>query len=306
MLRIVALLTFASTAALAQDKVFEPSAKERAAALVAQGRESGKAGDYAKALEHFKEALQVFPEPSNHCYVGLAYARLKQWTQAHFAFEQCRALAMQDFPGWSEPILADVERALHDGRFARVEVTTNPVDTQIAFSALGAGEVFDAPATLYLPLGVHKLTVMRKGFRPETVDIALQTTRRYPVYVVLQPEPESTANPELTPEPPLPPSEPPAPMSAMTLPAETVAAAVEPDESHVGAWLALSSGVAAAIAGGMFHVLAVDTSARAAKKLDTDPRYAELIEKFETQRTLAYAGYGLGVVGLGLGVVLLW
>lgn len=105
--------------------------------------------------------------------------------------------------------------------------------------------------------------------------------------------------------PPKRPSSPPPtaePMAAIQI---TSAAATEPLTSSRGTlgWVSLAAGAACFGVGGIFHALAADVR----DEIETsDAAQAERKRSdFETRRTSAYVGYGLGVAGLVAGTALL-
>jgi hypothetical protein len=255
---------------------------ERAAELVAEGEEFGRAGDFEEALERFRAAELASPDPLHDCLIALTHLRLEQWTQAAYFAERCRERSGGQAPvPWYDDALAQIDEALARGGYAPVTLTSQPPGAEVSTpSSVGLGTVV-TPTTLWLAPGTHRFVAAAEGHHPTPSLVRIDSPQpRVEVF-------------ELTPIPPAP---------APTPEPEVLVEPVPAERRGTPAWPKWTAGAggAALIAGGVFH-----TTAYLARRRAIDPQhdYDTEVQALKRDRLIAAGLYGVSAVALSAAMV---
>jgi tetratricopeptide (TPR) repeat protein len=203
-----------------------------------------KQGRFAEALAKFEETWALRPHPSIQFNLGKCFEELGDSSKALRAYREYLRLAPEatDRDVVSESI-ARLERSLRAKGLQQLSVTAQPAGAHVT---VDGAELGPAPATVTLPVGVHRVVVSAEGFASFEKAVLLQLLEASSLEVTLEPAapvvdaPVRVAQPVL--EPAVKPSEPTA-----------LAATVElQPKRRVWTWVAGGVAVAAAgVAGGL-------------------------------------------------------
>lgn len=91
-------------------------------ALVAEGEDLARRGEYSRAIARFKQAERIEPHAANACRIALTYLRRELWPQAEIFLAQCRqrSSTADPAPGW----LPEAEKELAS-KLAEVDVAAS-------------------------------------------------------------------------------------------------------------------------------------------------------------------------------------
>lgn len=156
--------------------------------------------------------------------------------------------------------------------------------------------------------GQHVLKASAPGFRETTATLTLADGQGQAVALKLEADPNAVATTTTTSLPPTAPSAAPPPQSAPATPAPAPAPGGEGGGSNVLAFGALGLGVAGVAVGTIFGVMALSTksSLDSACTNKTCPSSSQSdIDALGMRATVSTVGFGVGIVGAGLGIVLL-
>jgi hypothetical protein len=273
-----------------------PARAETAKQLVVKGEKLAKDGRLTEAIDSFKQADRIERRASHACLIALAYIRRELWPQAEIFLALCheRATRADPLPDWVT--LADkqlVER-LAKANVAAVHLRVAPPElaakAQLVVSSFAPDELF-SPRTIHLAPGKHLITATA-GDR--SVQQAIEIEGKSPREIVLD---FDAREPEPAPMPAPPVFERPAPQPVR------VAA-----PSRLVPWTLIALGGAIVAGGGAYHVLAFNkTRDRLVDATDSTPdpdQYDAYSNKFDTQRMVTIAMYGVGAAVLVTGIVL--
>ncbi|MCA9674720.1 MAG: hypothetical protein H6709_13035 [Kofleriaceae bacterium] len=273
----------------------EPSATERARAiadqakpLAQQGAETGDHGKLTEAIDLYKQAYALDPNPAYQCNAGVALRLVGELARAQPMLAECvaryrgAASARDVFRGQ----LADVEAALATSHVA-VDIVTAPAGAAVGASTLADDEHVTAPGLLWLPPGTHTLTTRLAGYVTATTtveisadEVAAGAKRRVRIDLVAE-----------TPTP------------------QVVERVVEKPVTRgtgkrTAGWIAVIGGGALIAGGGVMHWVSYQTRDELAQL--SGAAYDTKLETFQTQRNLTYGLYGLGAAAAITGGVLLY
>lgn len=277
------------------------------------GKEHVEAGRFAEARAAFEEAIEAPDLQAEHRWrllLALAYT-WEQLTRAEPALRHYQQFLLEsDVPAASSGKWAERRTIARESvvklesvllkRTGRVDVASTPAGARVDVvpAPEGLRGPPETPLTLYLPPGVHRLSLALEGFVPAASDVDVAIGGAQGVSVALVPEQE--------PEP-----EPPAlDVAAAPELALGLTATAEPEApSLVPAWTLLVAGGLAVIAGGVCTSLALD-DARAMSALDPalgpveGPRQWNALHDSVKRYQIAYATlYGVGGAAIAAGTV---
>jgi hypothetical protein len=268
----------ASRIAGAQPAEPEPPAPPPAtpdAALVAQGEELARSGEFSRAIVAFKQAEKLRPSAANACRIGLAYTRRELWSQAELFFARCkrRATAADPTPSWFDAAAAQLAAKLAEIDAASIEVRVDAPNATISISSFPPDEEFE-PQAVHLSPGNYTITARAPERGPGQVAVSVEGRTSQIVTLAL----------------PHPPPPPPPPLTR---------------EQKLGRTL-LYIGAGALVIGVAAHGLAtyersqLDDARAANDPVDWD-RHAG---SFETDRAIAIGGYTVAIAGIVIGAIL--
>jgi tetratricopeptide (TPR) repeat protein len=145
----------------AQATTDDPTAREKARAIVLEGAKLYERGDFSAALAHFQSAYAVFASPKIHYNLGLAFGGMGRHAQALGAFERFLREASDAAAEQLEDARAQVKRL--SGKVAFVTIAGGPEGAEIVLDGVRIGA---APLTGRVPIdpGQHALVVRGTGF----------------------------------------------------------------------------------------------------------------------------------------------
>lgn len=150
----------------------QPSPKDQAAELAAQGDQLVKDKRFDAAVEKFKEAAKLDPDsPAYVCNMGMAYYALVQYARAHLHLSRCNR-ANGTWPPGVEDVFKYVDKTLAQGDYAPVTLRGTPQGAQVEVSYYAGDGASIAPVQLYLPVGMrHEVTVHADGYESATLSV---------------------------------------------------------------------------------------------------------------------------------------
>jgi len=297
-------------AARASAAAGEPGDREEADRLVRAGSRAGDEGRLQEAIQLFKRAEARFPRAIHDCNIGLAYARLKSWSQALFFLERCRGRATERLPAWVDSRIEKTLEVVRGGGHAPIEIVTDPPGATVRVSTFASDESFTGPQTIWLPLGSYEIAASLEGHGTVREQVTIDSSRPRSLRLVLA----SAAAP--APSPPTPPAPASAPGSAASAPAP---APTPPPVEHAAAadlhgrarghgrwpWITLAAGALVLGAGVYAHLQALDTKDQAEALPPGDPRFRRLSDDFDNERLWTVSLYGVGAIAVGVGLYFL-
>jgi hypothetical protein len=240
-----------------------------------------EAGAYGAAIEEMRAAHEILPHPGFLLNIAVAYVRwgghCRDAFEAFDAFrDACEDCDMRDAgEERREEAVAACEVV--------VPVRTRPSGADVLVDGTPAGE---APLDLHLLPGPHRVVARLEGYAPS--EQGFEVAEGVGPSLVLELIPLEDRRPPAAPSP-----------------ATAVAPASGPG---AGPWVALGAGVAGLGAGAALtaHTLSVVDREAEARADGAEPdAVLDLRAEAETSAILAHVGYGVGVAGVGL-ALLLW
>lgn len=301
-LSLVAALaaSLVSPAVLAQD---QPQAENIAAArsLGLQGIKMADAGDCKGAIEKLSRAESLYHAPSilgrlGECQVNVGQIVAGTENLNRVVREQLAANAPKAFKDAQERAKGVLNTALP--KIAHLTVKVDPPDAKAQVSV---GGVAIPPALIGVERptdpGTHPIVVTAPGYLDQTQNITLAEGGSQELAIHLEKDPNSVAAAP-------PPAATPAPV-VMTAPSAPPADTAH-KKNNTAAYVALGVGGAGLLVGGITGFLALS------KKSDLDcqgthcpPSQNDKLDSAKSMATVSTVGFGVGIVGVGLGVVLL-
>jgi hypothetical protein len=173
-MKTVAILIALCGAAFA-DPQLDPSRKDEAAKLVAQGTSRFDRRDFQGALDRYREAYAIYPAPKLHYNIALALSGMARSAEA--ADELTRFLATAgdapaDARAQATKLLAALDREL--GKIA-IDATAAG-----ATASVDGRDVGEPPIELHAAPGSHAIRIVKAGYVPweRTIQVSAGTTAR--------------------------------------------------------------------------------------------------------------------------------
>ena len=159
-------------------------AKAKAQSLLTEGSALYEKGDYADALDKFKEAFATYDSPKLLFNIGQANRDLGRPVEALEAFEQFLIGARDAAP----ETIADAKRSVEElqGKLGRLRIDCRTDNATISLDGKDVG-LTPLAKLLWAEPGRHQVTARHWNFAPvvENVDVRVGTV--LPVRIVLQP-----------------------------------------------------------------------------------------------------------------------
>jgi hypothetical protein len=156
------------------------------AALIHQGEDLARAGDFSHAIALFKQADHLRATAATSCRIGLAYTRRELWPQAEFFFSLCqsRATATEPVPTWLPAAQRQLTEKLAAVDAALIDLRVEPAGAaaRLTISSFLPDEQFP-PQPIHLTPGQHVLTAQAPGYA--SAHLTLTITRNVPQIVSL-------------------------------------------------------------------------------------------------------------------------
>jgi len=262
-----------------------PTKKQKDAAKKAygEGEKAFNSGDYTAALAAFQKANEAIHSPQADYWIAKSLDGQNKTEEAITAYEGF--LASPDASKAGDAKMADAKvrlDALRATQAAEFVIDTNPMLGSIAVD--GAPQPGEAPMTLKLTPGKHRITVTSPGYVPKDLDIEVKggEKRKETISLVRETPPVAAAAVVAAPPPPPPPPPPPE------------------EKSMVPAYVTLGIAGGAAIVGTIFGVQALSSKSDYDKAPST-----ELADDTERSALIADMAFGVAITLGVTGIVLL-
>lgn len=262
--------------------------KEAARKLVAEGSDLEKQGDFAKALEKYRQAAELSVTAGLRFHIGYCLEMTGKLTLALAEYEAADKLATDtNKPEVRSAVASRIEPLR--ARVSHVSIRRPTQTTDVTFDGAPLserarnGEAFDVDP------GMHTVTASDAGFRPlqRTEHLSEGETKTLEIELVPLPRPEATKAP-------------------------TVSAVVTPPpreaprgHSKVGPILATTSTLLLAGGGVAAFMLAGDAQHDAQQTCPTKPSCSDERDEIRRLDTVALAGFASAAV-LGVVSIVLW
>lgn len=272
-----------------------------AQALAGEGRTLYREGDHAGALQRFKGAHALYPDPTYDCYAGLTYVQLKAPHRGQYFMARCKQRARRQaaLPGWLVDELALVEQALaRDAGYAPITLQVASPGVQARLTpAFADDEAIAPPVTVWAPRGEHTLRAIFTQGPPLTrtltvADASPQTVKLAPP-AVKPPPAVKIAPAQPAPEPQRP-----------EIPLASAPPELQASADNGVAWALSGVGGAMILTGSVLGTLSLIgwLDLEDDKNDISDGRLRRRQEIIDTQATAAWALAGVGAVALYFGL----
>jgi hypothetical protein len=262
-----------------------PKTADAARKAFADGQKAYGAGNYVDAQASFTKANELIPSPQASYWIAKCIDGQNKTEEAIAAYEAL--LADPDVSKIGEEKLADSKtrlEALKATLVGEVAIDTNPMLATIAVD--GVAQPGEAPMTLKLTPGKHKITVSAKGYQPKDIELDVKGGDKLKQSVALEKEA------------PLPVV---APVVAAPAPAEEPPPPPPKEErSMVPAYVTLGIAGVGAVVGTIFGISALN-----AKNDFNKTPTTELADKAERDALICDMAFGVAITLGVTGVVLL-
>lgn len=269
--------------------------------LTQEGMALARTNRFDDAILRFRASERLVPRGANDCNIGLAYSMMERHPQALLYLDSCTHREGKDLRPWVPELRAKTRRALERGKYAEINLVTEPVAARVTVAAWGPESSFTAPRLFWLPLGDHTLRVQATGHLDSERKVAIATTspQRVQIELAATPEPPKPA----TPSPPITPLPITTTPSTVSQPAISTPHSQTPVASRIlsprkrairfAGYSLLGFGVASggAIVGSGYALLY--------QGVDRNDR-----DRYDTGRALFTAGWAVGGVTLATGAIL--
>ncbi|HTM20607.1 MAG TPA: hypothetical protein VL172_08875 [Kofleriaceae bacterium] len=276
-----------------------PGAAAAGAADVKRGQELAKQKKYADAVDVFEALERRVPAALHECYLSLAYLRAGALTRAQLVWDVAR-LRNSERPGWCTGDLGQqLATALRASRFVALTITVVPSDAVVHVG----GVAMRGLSQIWLPAGPQRVTASAPGLTGGDTDVDVQPPAA--AVTLSLTAPPAVVEPAVVQPPVEPPVEVVTPPVVVDQPVLPTVAPTRPPARHRAArwpmWVALGTGGVAMVAGGYFHVQAVDARDDADQRYRFEPEFMAADDRFGRERTRALVAYGVGTLALGVG-----
>ena len=293
----------------------EPTAEQTAAArsLGMQGVQLAEAGDCAHAVDPLTRAESLRHAPTTLEWLGECHIALGKLV---VGTEELNRVIHEPLPPNSPAAFAaaqDRARKKVDAAVARIGKLRIHIDHPAGVKPQVKVDdelVFDAMLDADRPTdpGAHKVTVTAAGMKPTAASVTLADSQSSSVSLTLEPDPNAVAAPP-------PPSASAPATGAAPAPAASGATTAPPPEappaepgSKTPAFIALGVGVVGVAVGAIFGGIALGTKStldgECPNKNCPSSSDQSTINSLGTQAWVSTIGFGVGIVGLGVGTVL--
>ncbi|HEX6274189.1 MAG TPA: PEGA domain-containing protein [Polyangiaceae bacterium] len=280
----------APKAATADKAATKPAAKpspktaDAARKAFAEGQKAYGAGNYVDAQASFTKANELIPSPQASYWIAKCIDGQNKTEEAIAAYEAL--LADPESSKIGEEKLADSKTrldALKATLVGEVAIETNPMLATIAVD--GVAQPGEAPMTLKLTPGKHKVTISAKGYQPKDVELDVKGGDKLKQSVTLEKE----APPPIV-----------APVVAAPAPVEQPPPPPKEERSMVPAYVTLGIAGVGAVVGTIFGISALN-----AKNDFNKTPTTELADKAERDALICDMAFGVAITLGVTGVVLL-
>ncbi|HEX6766064.1 MAG TPA: PEGA domain-containing protein [Polyangiaceae bacterium] len=248
------------------------------------GQKAFGAGDFVAAQASFQKANELIPSPQASYWIAKCIDGQNKTEDAIAAYEALLADPNVDKIGDEKRADAKARLdALKATLAGEVAVDTNPLLASIAVD--GVAQPGEAPMTLKLSPGKHRITVSSKGYTPKDIDLDVKGGDKLKQSVILEKEAPPIAAAAVVAAPP--PEQPPPPKP-------------KEERSMVPAYVTLGIAGAGAIVGTIFGIQALN-----AKNDFNKTPTTELADKAERDALICDMAFGVAITLGVTGVVLL-
>jgi hypothetical protein len=279
----------AATPALAKDAPPETDSHTRTAAraLAAEGTEAFERREYERALDRFDRALSLVRAPTLALMRARTLVELGRWVEAVDTYATLPRADDPNNPAFRQAMAeAEHELAALMPRLPRLRVSVRGPDGARPEVRIDGRKLEEALVGVDSPVdpGPHRVEVLLSGRAPEVRDVTVaERDRKELVIELVAPEPAPR------PDPVAPPVPPPAPRESSGIGVPAIASF-----ATAGAGFLLGVATGAIALGKKSDLDAVCT-------VDCPESMRGTLSAFRLHRTLSYVGFGVGVVGAGVG-----
>ena len=250
----------------------------------ADGQKAYGAGDYVAAQAAFQKANDLIPSPQAAYWIAKCIDGQNKTDEAISAYEAL--LASPDVSKIGDEKTTDAKTRLETlkaTQVGEVAIETNPLLATVAVD--GVAQPGEAPMTLKLTPGKHRITVSAKGYQPKDIDLDVKGGDKLSQNVALEKEAPPPVAVAAVAAPP--PEQPPPPKE-------------KEERSMVPAYVTLGIAGAGAIVGTIFGIQALN-----AKNDFNKTPTTELADKAERDALICDMAFGVAITLGVTGVVLL-
>lgn len=182
----IVVLVAAARPARAQDIARE------AERLTQEGMSLARANRLEDAILRFRASERLVPRGANDCNIGLAFSMMERHAQALLYLDSCTHREGKDVRPWVPELRTKTRRVLERGKYAEVNLVTEPVAARVTVAAWGPESSFTAPRLFWLPVGEHTLKIQAPGHvdGEKKIDVATTAPLRVQVELTRTPTPE--------------------------------------------------------------------------------------------------------------------
>ena len=193
----VAALLFLGFLAQSSDSTANAEAKAKAQSLLTEGSALYEKGDYADALDKFKQAFAAYDSPKLLFNIGQANRDLGRPVEALEAFERFLIGALDAAPETIEDAKKSVEELQKKLGRLRVDCQTDNATISVDGKDVGLTPL---PKLLWATAGRHQVTARHWNFPPAVEDVEVRAGTVQTVRMVLQVPVAKAPPPEASPE----------------------------------------------------------------------------------------------------------
>ena len=179
----VAALLFLGFLAQSSDSTASAEAKAKAQSLLTEGSALYEKGDYADALDKFKQAFATYDSPKLLFNIGQANRDLGRPVEALEAFERFLIGALDAAPETIEDAKKSVEELQRKLGRLRVDCQTDNATISVDGKDVGLAPL---PKLLWATTGRHQVTARHWNFSPAVEDVEVRAGTVQTVRIVMQ------------------------------------------------------------------------------------------------------------------------
>jgi len=193
----VAAILFLGFLAQSSDPTASAEAKAKAQSLLTEGSALYEKGDYADALDKFKQAFATYDSPKLLFNIGQANRDLGRPVEALEAFERFLIGALDAAP----ETIADAKKSVEElqKKLGRLRVDCQTDNATISIDGKDVG-LTPLPRLLWATAGRHQVTARHWNFPPAVEDVEVRAGTVQTVRVVLQVPVAQAPQPDVSPE----------------------------------------------------------------------------------------------------------
>jgi tetratricopeptide (TPR) repeat protein len=185
------LLGFLPNHAFSQNKKgndAEKAKQQQAQKLFDEAEKYYNIGDFAKALDGYKEAYILSSNPDLLFNMGQCYRKLEQYQEAITTYKSyLREVPNSPVQADVEARIAEVEKLIADNQVSKLVITSTPSGAEVRKGGANSKVLGVTPYTEEkLPSGEYHFTLTLKGYQPYEFDLNVEGGKEYLLPAELQ------------------------------------------------------------------------------------------------------------------------